>query len=167
MEGVVFLEPKIIINESSTSVNGAQGSVFIQMSNSSFTPSPPIAQWRVLVPEAAVVQGSPAHCESPLIHNKPIPESLHSNRGEEYKNEHTPATQNDEQSPKLPLKHRTSSSSTVPGMRIGEHIGHSSCIDCHQPGSQTITLCSSTGRQAILHRIQCETVCTGSWRFIQ
>jgi hypothetical protein len=47
--------------------------------------------------------------------------------------------------------------STVPGPTgIGEHmhVGHASCIDCHQPGSQIIILRFSTGHQAILHHIQ-------------
>ena len=67
--------------------------VFIQISNSF---SPTIGQWRVLVPEAAVVQGSPAHTVSPLIHGKPIKESFRPNQEEEYVNEH--AAQDDEQS---------------------------------------------------------------------
>ena len=50
--------------------------------------SPPIGHWRVLVPEVAVVQGSPPHYVSPLTHDKPIQESFHSDRGEEYVNEH-------------------------------------------------------------------------------
>ena len=61
--------------------------------------------------------------------------------------------------------------STVPGPTgIGEHIGHASCTDRHQPGSQIITLRFSlaTRHQAILRRIQCkEEACTGFWHNIQ
>ena len=70
--------------------------VFIQISDSSFTPFPPIDQWRVLVPEIAVVQGAPAHYTSPITHDKSIRESFHPDRGEEYVNDH--AAQDDEQS---------------------------------------------------------------------
>ena len=69
--------------------------VFIQISDSSFTPSPPIHQWRVLVPEIAVVQGTPAHYISPITHDKPIRESFHPDRGEEHVNDH--AAHDDEQ----------------------------------------------------------------------
>ena len=37
---------------------------------------------------------------------------------------------------------------------VGEYVGHASCIDCRQPGSQIITLRFSTGHQEIQHHIQ-------------
>ena len=50
--------------------------------------------------------------------------------------------------------------STVPGTGIGEHIGHASCIDCHQPVSQITSLRFLTANPKILLRMQCEKVCT-------
>ena len=86
-------------------------SVFIQMSNSSFIPSPPFGQRRVLVPEAAVVQASPAHYVSPLIHDKPIQEPSHSDMGV------SDTAEDDQQSAvkqRLPCKYRASPTSRYP-----------------------------------------------------
>ena len=70
------------------------------------------------------MQDPPAHCVSPLIHDKLIKESLHSDGGEKYVNEHT--AQDDKQSATkqlvkqnsfssvLPSKHQTSSTSQYP-----------------------------------------------------
>ena len=58
------------------------------MSNT-FYSSPPICRWRVLVPEATTMQDPPAHYASPLVHDKSIRESFHSDWGKEYVNEHT------------------------------------------------------------------------------
>ena len=89
------------------------------MFNYSFTPSPPIGQWRVLVPEAAFLQGSPAYSVSPPIHDKPTRES---DLGEEYTNDH--ADQDNKQSAMgkwfkqnlswVPRNHLTSSTSRYP-----------------------------------------------------
>ena len=57
-------------------------SVCIQLSNSSFTPSPPIGERRNLVPEAADVQ-----LEDPIAHFEPPP--MYSDRREENVKEHT------------------------------------------------------------------------------
>ena len=102
---VVFLQPKKIINENfskgSTSVNRAQGKSFSVFSSKCLTPPllPPLPSVnRVLVPEAAVLQGSPAHHVSPLIQNKPP--------------EHT--AQDDERSATKQLVKRNSFSSVLP-----------------------------------------------------
>ena len=84
------------------------------MSNSSFTPSPPIGQWRVLVPEASVLQSSAAYQVSPLIHDEPIQKSF-LDRREKYVNEHTLAAQDDgEQSATKQLLKRNTCSSAIP-----------------------------------------------------
>jgi hypothetical protein len=51
--------------------------------------NPPFGQWHVLVPEAAVVQGLPAHHVLPIIHNKPIEKSFDSDLGKEHVNKYT------------------------------------------------------------------------------
>ena len=57
------------------------------------------------------MQDLPAHV-SPLIHDKPIEESLHSDRGEEYVNKHT--AQDDEQSATKQLVKQNAFSSILP-----------------------------------------------------
>ena len=58
------------------------------------------------------MQDSPALYASPLIHDKLITESLHSDGGEEYVNEHT--AQDDQQSATKQLVKRNSFSSVLP-----------------------------------------------------
>ena len=108
------------------------------MFNSSFIPSPPIGHWRVLVPEAALMQGSPAHYYvSPLIHDKPIQESFYSDRGV------NDAAHGDEQSAmkqRLPRKHRASSTSRYPNaadpLSITTTDVPSTSVSCSLPVSQ-------------------------------
>ena len=121
-------------------MNRAQGSLsacFHPMSNSS--PFPPIGQWRALVPEAAeaaVVQRSPTHHVPPLIRDRPIQESFHSNRREGYVSRRT--AQDDELSamrqwsshtsrhrssttsrnPNAPDAHPTTTATDVPPTRV-------------------------------------------------
>ena len=102
-EDVVFLQPKKInnekISEGSTSANTAQGKSFCMFSSKCLTllySLPSHLSMAVLVPEAAVMQGSKANYVSPLIHDKPNQKLFHPDCGEEYVNEHT--AQDDEQS---------------------------------------------------------------------
>jgi hypothetical protein len=77
------LQPKDGFSEDSTSVNRARG---VFSSKCRTLPSANLNKWRVLVPEAAVVQGLPV---LPIIHNKPIQKSLDSDLGKEHVNKHT------------------------------------------------------------------------------
>ena len=108
------------------------------MSNSSFTPSRPVGQ-SGLVPEATVVQGSPAHHVS-LIHDKPIQQLFHDRR-EVYVNEHT--VQDDERSTTKQLLKRNASSSVIPNKHPASTSRHRDAPDARP--TTTATDVPSTG----------------------